>query len=456
MTSLDSHSDMETTVGAMLTEAYSNKVHTEKKRSIDEIASPSQKNESEKSRQKLAKDPAPILYFDVKTEHCTRDAITILLKKANIYGHVKEFRITSNGNLLIFPLNLSSKNSILNCDQFLHGVIKLDLAEEDKGPMLMIKGSSFTELQNYEDELKCYGISKIFCIINVKNKGKELNLVKALMRDSDKKTELLNQKTIYINKLRHYVEDVAKHPIQCGICKKFGHKDSDCTSKLICSHCALHHSSSIDCTNKQARCTNCQQNHSSFYRGCIIYQQLKKELNLSKANPTEIYKRLANQGPATQPQATIPTTHQSSYSDALKKDVILEKLEKLSQEQTENFKKQASGFEEFKKDIHDLNSKVGNIESGLAEVNLKTDKKIADNNKSVFNFVFENLKAASIKIDQKNLKPISDRFTTYNNLLASGALNDQSNLVSENRRISMPAQAPSINQANPFSHTSKW
>lgn len=148
---------------------------------------------------RISGDPAPIVYFDLKTDYLKRDTLAYFLKDANIYEQVREFRFTNN-NLLIFPINVNSKELILQ-SSFLSGIVILDLALEDKGPLVIIKGSPYSELIKFETELSCYGVVKIFRIENSKNKSKELNLVKALVADNDTKDMLVNQKHIFINKL---------------------------------------------------------------------------------------------------------------------------------------------------------------------------------------------------------------------------------------------------------------
>lgn len=91
---------------------------------------------------------------------------------------------------------------------------------------------------------------------------------------------------------------------------------------------------------------NCHLNHSSFYRGCKIFQQLKLELNQPKANPNEVYQKLKSALPNnSQPTSNLSTSN-PSYSEAIKKDDILEKLEKIAQTQGDCLTKQNENFTE--------------------------------------------------------------------------------------------------------------
>jgi len=111
---------------------------------------------------------------------------------------------------------------------FLKGIKRLDLADEDRDPMIIIKGSPFSQLCDSYDELASNHIIKIFKIVNSKNNNKELNLVKALVSDEDSKQRLLQSRFICLNKTIHFIEDVFRQPTQCSLCKKFGHKEQMC------------------------------------------------------------------------------------------------------------------------------------------------------------------------------------------------------------------------------------
>lgn len=450
------------TIGDMITESQmdtdSNQVNhnslargstAPKRLRENEYTSPSTNSESAKSRQKISGDPAPLLFFDLKPDKRNREHIIIQLKQANIYDAVKEFRITNNGNLLIYPSTIINKQVILNCSAFLPEATKLDLALEDNGPMIIIKGSSFTYLSNHTDELRSYGIIKMFKIVN-KSSEKELNLVKALVKDISTKDELLKHKHIYINKLRHFVEGLTKHPVQCGACKRFGHKEDSCTGHAICSHCAEQHDEYFDCSIKPSKCANCNLSHSSFYRGCKIFQQIKNELNSNKANASEVYQKYSTLNSTNTVSSGF--TRVNSYSEATKKDELFDKLDKLSQNQQEHFEKQNKNFEEFKGDIVSIKKKVEVIEANVSEMNTKTDIKIAENNKSMFGFFVDIFKLLSPKSDFNKLKPVADRFNAYNLQLGG---NEQSQLSIENRRNSVSTQS-TLNSANPFIYSLKW
>jgi len=367
----------QTTIGMLLSNNLSGK------RNHTQIASPNaiQDATSKQSKQKIDGDPAPIVYFDIESSIRNNEKITLLLKQANIYDPIRNFRLTNNGNLIIFPKSLIRKSLILECEQFLPGITKLDLAVEDKGPMIIIKGSPHSVISKSHEELETYGISETYQISNTKNGNKELKLVKALVPNEDDKEELLNQKFIYIYKIKHYIEDVVKQPTQCINCKNFGTlvTKASCKCEWTCSRCAKQHDPNQECSNAPIKCVNCNRSHSSYYRGCKVYQTLKLELNKSKANSKEVYEKY---GARTQSAVSgsqslaMPEASQVNYSSMASKNDILDKIDKLAESQNKNFEKQTSKIEDFKSEIQDIKSSIVGIESTLKGLMRKQIKRL--------------------------------------------------------------------------------
>jgi hypothetical protein len=84
--------------------------------------------------------------------------------------NLKDVKITSNGNILIYADNLSDKQIILNNKDLFKNCKKLDLNTVDKRPCIIIKGISkkYADEHEHIDDLKQdYGIIKIF---EMKNK----------------------------------------------------------------------------------------------------------------------------------------------------------------------------------------------------------------------------------------------------------------------------------------------
>src|SRR5664279_4136070 len=82
---------------------------------------------------------------------------------------------------------------------------------------------------------------------------------------------------------RPYIAD----PVQCHNCLRYGHIQAKCRSATRCPRCAGQHKY-VDCTVKDkaelARCAKCGQQHSSKYRGCAKYTEVKTVLRTAALN----------------------------------------------------------------------------------------------------------------------------------------------------------------------------
>jgi hypothetical protein len=84
-----------------------------------------------------------------------------------------------------------------------------------------------------------------------------------------------NGLTIWYNRFRveKYIKPIK--PIQCFNCQKFGHFSVRFEFKVsTCVKCGGKHKLS-ECKTNQIKCANCNENHTSNYVGCKIYQRQK-------------------------------------------------------------------------------------------------------------------------------------------------------------------------------------
>ena len=76
-------------------------------------------------------------------------------------------------------------------------------------------------------------------------------------------------------------------PVQCSNCQEFGHTRTYCTLRPVCVACGEKHRTS-ECQEKVpkdknvVKCGNCGDNHTANYRGCPVYQHLKRNIALQR------------------------------------------------------------------------------------------------------------------------------------------------------------------------------
>ena len=71
-----------------------------------------------------------------------------------------------------------------------------------------------------------------------------------------------------------------KQPTFCFNCCKFGHLNNNCQAKTTCRKCSLDHLTK-DCTvvKENYKCINCNANHKSTSKSCLIYNNLVCKIN---------------------------------------------------------------------------------------------------------------------------------------------------------------------------------
>ena len=119
--------------------------------------------------------------------------------------------------------------------------------------------------------------------------------------------------TVSVGLARFKVLPYIPLPLRCGKCQKFGHKTTKCRATApTCAKCAKSHGTS-ECqvtAQNEMFCTNCRQQHSSAYRGCIKYKEVSKILTIgAKKNLSyaEAAKSLTRQERAKKREITAKT-----------------------------------------------------------------------------------------------------------------------------------------------------
>ena len=103
---------------------------------------------------------------------------------------IEDYKITANGNLLIYTKSNNDNEKILNNNNLFNGLNKINLNVIDKRPYLVIKDMSVEFAEDKFDELNDkYGIIEIF---EMKNKftNKSYKMVKIELETEDIKRNL--------------------------------------------------------------------------------------------------------------------------------------------------------------------------------------------------------------------------------------------------------------------------
>jgi hypothetical protein len=112
--------------------------------------------------------------------------------------------------------------------------------------------------------------------------------------------------------------------LMCKRCLQFGHTRSYCHHPVKCARCCESHPTSacVSGGQEKRKCILCGGDHSSLYRGCQIYKELRSKKNSSRTmkRPSEIITNLVEQS-ATTPAPNQPVSiinrnmHDSSHKE---------------------------------------------------------------------------------------------------------------------------------------------
>ncbi|KAG5862503.1 hypothetical protein JTB14_036202 [Gonioctena quinquepunctata] len=106
--------------------------------------------------------------------------------------------------------------------------------------------------------------------------GKPMPIILCIVPDEDQ--DIVNIKTIMEINVKFERQKRKVRVSQCYNCQKFGHTAHTCSLPPRCRHCSGQHESRAHPTdqNVENKCSNCQGNHKSNYRGCPKYPIIKK------------------------------------------------------------------------------------------------------------------------------------------------------------------------------------
>ena len=133
-------------------------------------------------------------------------------------------------------------------------------------------------------------------------------------------------------------------PLRCYNCQKFGHYETKCLKSPVCKKCGESGSDHIELScNNPIRCANCQGNHPSDSRDCMVCRR-EKEINTIKYTNNISFPearkliQTRNQFPAkSYAQATKPNPELKHDHSCRSCHAIFEKLTNLTPENLPKF-----------------------------------------------------------------------------------------------------------------------
>ena len=126
-----------------------------------------------------------------------------------------------------------------------------------------------------------------------------------------------------------------RNPVQCFNCQEYGHTFNYCHLRQICVICSEAHDTKECPKDKNSttvkKCSNCGENHTANYKGCLVYLQLKQKLSSRLTEKKEKTKGLKFLNPVAvnKPSMSNITSNVKSYSG-----ILTNKQDNLQQIQT--------------------------------------------------------------------------------------------------------------------------
>jgi hypothetical protein len=336
---------------------------------------------------------APIIIFKLSEEMKDKAKIEEYLKDNIKDVIIEDYKLTANGNLLIYTKSNNDNEKILNNNKIFSGLNKLNLNVIDKKPYLVIKDMSIEYAEDKFDELNDkFGIIEIF---EMKSKftNKSHKMVKIELETDEIKRNLLAKRFIKMGIRKYYLEDFCKQPTQCRKCKGFGHVEIKCVSILKCGKCGQNHENE-GClkTKDELKCANCNGKHSTFYRGCPEYISAKNKISNDKGNVNTVIGS----------SEVLSNEYTRTYSNVTSNEELCNKFENM--------------FQDMKKCINENTEKV--IKQEMIPIQKSIDHIMVNmkmNNMKMCFFVIDVIKqlVPSVVVSDEKLKFIHDCYSFH-------------------------------------------
>ncbi len=190
-----------------------------KKRIIEEVdksppASTSTNPSSSSTKSSTLTRIAPIIYFKLGSEFLiNKSALSKQLEEINNFLkiEIKDFKITANGNLLVY-LNIDIDKQKLFNSKIFDQYRKIDLGAAERRPQAVLKGMSAQEVNKSIDKVKIYGMLEC---LPLNDKNPNANICKVIFDSIESKNRALLTGFILIEKyIKTRIEDFKRPPIQ--------------------------------------------------------------------------------------------------------------------------------------------------------------------------------------------------------------------------------------------------
>ena len=316
-------------------------------------------------------------------------------------------KTTANGNILIFPKSTIDKNKILNNKKFFENYKKIDLGLNQKKLVLMVKGTTGTDLKEFfdNDDYTQSGIKSIESIFNKENK--EMKMCKVEIISNEEFNNLIRKGKMRIGTFNYTIEEIQRPPIRCSRCKKFGHVSINCSDVETCGKCGSTEHAEMTCTidnHNQRRCVNCNDHHSSYYRGCKVIKKSFKDKLLENNDQGKKIKS------GTEEYHRVYSRFNEPKIGYVGEVEIKNGLNKISEKLNEQINELSNKIDKLNEEI------TKSIQLNIEKVKELTDEAIINNNSKLIYFTMELLficiNNADIKKPEK-IKDICKAFTHH-------------------------------------------
>lgn len=333
---------------------------------------------------KQEQDAAPVIVYGIKHELIDDiKRLEEIILKSSDNAEITKIKIDKNKNLLIFPKTVEDAKKIETNTGLFPNCKKLNLNLTEYKPAIIIRGLNYESACSYYEKLKTKGI---IAITNLKNKHEansiDPKIVKATCDSVETKNRLLKE-NIILGFQQFKTEPHVRTPPQCKNCKQFNHYAINCSIDVVCGLCAGNHMDE-NCTSLIKKCVNCNDLHSSYYRGCPKFQRLKKEAiqkyyekntqpTTSNATSTRIYSDFVKAN------NNLSSGNQSNLMNSS----IVDKIDKLDG-------KISNLNDNFETKITNINTNINTAIQNLSiDFSTKCSEFVSKNNEKISLFVFD-------------------------------------------------------------------
>ena len=224
----------------------------------------------------------PLIIDNINKKFQSEEDIRKELQRCNPHIKISKIKKLPKGGILIFPETSADYNRCLKDwpeDSF-ESKIKVHVpASQDTRPSLCInKYSLESNIEKVKENLdkKDIKIDELRRLTNYKGRESTLIIFKV---ENEKVQNFLETNGVQIEGISYTVRKYLKKDtqvIRCINCQRLGHSNNNCKFEKRCVRCGGK-SCEKECKRGVLKCSNCNEPHSSAYKGCRAYHQAIKE-----------------------------------------------------------------------------------------------------------------------------------------------------------------------------------